>query len=382
MSFDLYVALGGKGQSAVDALVSGRYRGISIPDVAARIHLLAGIAAYKSRIKTYAVAGERGKGGYKSLVYPLSGKESEYVTNTIKPGSKLMDRLGLKKPIAPDMSRLPARSWFLQFSFTLAKPWISRDDDLFYVADSVNPVRKDKVFKVPFMSAVAWKGLLRWTAMRVDLVEEQDPGQFALKRFYHALLFGNEKGEDFRRASGTADYLNEILPEARDLYTCLQRYYYHLDETDPIPHHSGRLMFYPTFFNLIDLEVINPHDRKTKAGTHPIYLECVPAGAKGTFSLLYVPFDCSSQGEEKTLRQAAIALPLVAKAIITMMLVYGFSAKRSSGYGLAEEKVNRGILQVHLGGSQRFECRISSFDGLCKKAEEAAKALLETGGGT
>ena len=116
MSFDLYVALGGKGQSAVDALVSGRYRGISIPDVAARIHLLAGIAAYKSRIKTYAVAGERGKGGYKSLVYPLSGKESEYVTNTIKPGSKLMDRLGLKKPIAPDMSRLPAGSWFLQFS--------------------------------------------------------------------------------------------------------------------------------------------------------------------------------------------------------------------------------------------------------------------------
>jgi len=28
-----------------------------------------------------------------------------------------MDRLGLKKPIAPDMSRLPAGSWFLQFSY-------------------------------------------------------------------------------------------------------------------------------------------------------------------------------------------------------------------------------------------------------------------------
>lgn len=379
MSFDLYATHGSIEKETVDALVEGRYFGTDILDVAARNRLLAGFTAHKKNIKSHVLAKN---GGYKSLVHPLSSKESEYVTNTIKPSSKLMDRLGLKKPVAPDMSRLLVGSWFLQFSFTLAKLWISRDDDLFYVADSVNPVRKDKVFKVPFMSAAAWKGLLRWTAMRVELMEEKDPNQFALKRFYHRFLFGDEKGEDLRRASGTADYLNEILPEARDLYTCLQRHYYHLDETDPIPHHSGRLMFYPTFFNLIDLEVINPHDRKTKAGTHPIYLECVPAGAKGTFSLLYVPFDCSSQGEEKTLRQAAIALPLVAQDISSMMLVYGFSAKRSSGYGLAEEKVNRGILQAHLGGSQRFECRFGSFDGLCKKAEEAAKALLETGGGT
>lgn len=116
MSFDLYAAHGDIEKETVDALVEGRYFDVDIPNIAARIRLLAGIAANKSRIKTYAVAGERGKGGYKSLVYPLSGKESEYVTNTIKPGSKLMDRLGLKKPIAPDMSRLPAGSWFLQFS--------------------------------------------------------------------------------------------------------------------------------------------------------------------------------------------------------------------------------------------------------------------------
>ena len=59
-----------------------------------------------------------------------------------------------------------------------------------------------------------------------------------------------------------------------------------------------------TFFDLIDVEVINPHSRKTRAGTHPIYLECVPQGAKGTFSLLYVPFDLIGADKAEIRRQA------------------------------------------------------------------------------
>lgn len=256
------------------------------------------------------------------------------------PRCNLMKAIGLLPP-APDLSILPPGSWFLQFTFTLAKPWMSKDDDLFYVAESVNPVRKDKVFKVPMMAASSWKGLLRWTAMHIRLVQQKDtltPQDFAAERFRHVLLFGDEKGEEPGQTQDFAAFLDALKPEARQEYERLLRSYYGLKPDESLPHHSGRLMFYPTFFNLIDVEVINPHSRRTKAGTHPIYLECVPAGAHGTFSLLYVPFDLIEKPDEIR-SQAAADLRLVAEAIRAMMLTYGFSAKRTSGYGVAKDAI-------------------------------------------
>ncbi|MGB9881063.1 MAG: hypothetical protein ACPLRM_09905, partial [Anaerolineae bacterium] len=223
-----------------------------------------------------------------------------------------LKNLGINPPRPPDLTLLPPGSWFLQFTFTLAKPWMSKDDDPFYVAESVNPVRKDKVFKVPVMSAASWKGLLRWTAMHIRLVKQKSSltlEQFAQQRFRQALLFGDEKGEEPGEAPGEAKdfaaYLDTLKPEARAEYERLLREHYHVKADEPLPHHSGRLMFYPTFFDLVDVEVINPHSRETKAGTHPIYLECVPAGAQATFSLLYVPFDLIGQDESETRGQAA-----------------------------------------------------------------------------
>jgi len=267
---------------------------------------------------------------------------------------KHLESLGLL-PIPPDMALLPAGSWFLQFDFTLAKPWISKDDDPFYVAESVNPVRKDKVFKVPMMSASSWKGLLRWTVMHTRLALQKDtlsPEDFAQERFVQTLLFGDEKGEEPGQTKDFAAYLDVLKPEARQEYERLLRAYYELKSDDPLPHHSGRLIFYPTFFNLIDVEVINPHSRKTKAGTHPIYLECVPQGAKGTFSLLYVPFDLISQDEANIREQALKDLQLVAEGLKEMFLTYGFSAKRTSGYGVAEETVHDGFVQIRIEETQ------------------------------
>ena len=220
---------------------------------------------------------------------------------------------------------------------------MSKDDDPFYVAVSVNPVRKDKVFKVPLMSAAAWKGLLRWTLMHIRLALQKDsltPEQFAQERFLQTLLFGDEKGEEPGRVKDFAAYLEELGGnKAREVYEQRLREHFHLEEKAPLPHHSGRLMFYPTFFDLIDVEVINPHSRRTKAGTHPIYLECVPAGAEGTFSLLYVPFDLIGRPEAKVKKQAAEDLQRVAEGLREMFTVYGFSAKRSSGYGVAEDGI-------------------------------------------
>lgn len=259
---------------------------------------------------------------------------------------KHLKSLGLL-PTPPDMALLPPGSWFLQFTFTLAKPWISKDDDPFYVAESVNPVRKDKVFKVPCMAASSWKGLLRWTLMHTRLALRKDQlaaDRFAQERFVQTLLFGDEKGEEPGQTKDFAAYLDALKPEARREYERLLRAYYELKPDDPLPHHSGRLMFYPTFFDLIDVEVINPHSRKTRAGTHPIYLECVPQGAQGTFSLLYVPFDLIGQPERSMTDEAGKHLLYLAPRIRDLLSTYGFSAKRTSGYGVAKDEIENFVL--------------------------------------
>ena len=352
MSYDLYVELGGASREDVDAVVNGQHRGYQIHSIATRIQLLAGIAAQDENVKEHVISGDRKRGGgYKSLVHDSQDpRNTKYAQELITLALEQLRALGLKGG-APDLQSLPIGSWFLQFTFTLATPWMSKDDDPFYVTESVNPVRKDKVFKVPMMSAAAWKGLLRWTAMHTRLALKKNqltPEQFARERFCQTLLFGDEKGEEPDQTKDFAAFLDALKPEARTEYERLLRQHYGLKPNDPLPHHSGRLIFYPTFFDRIDVEVINPHRRQTKAGTHPIYLECVPAGAEGTFSLLYVPFDLIGQDEAEIRRQAIADLQLVAEGIQAMMLTYGFSAKRTSGYGVAKDEIG-GKVQTRAG---------------------------------
>jgi len=346
MSYDQYAEFSGSSEVDVAAIVDGNYCSSKIPDIFSRIHLLTGIAAQKAAPKEYVVAGDRKEGGgYKSLVHAKKHEESCYTRELIKIEHNRLKSLAMLTPTMPDLEQLPLGSWFLQFEFTLAKPWISKDDDPFYVADSVNPVRKDKVFKVPVMAASGWKGLLRWTAMYTRLAvkrHELSIEEFAQERFIQTLLFGDEKGEEPGSKKDFAKFVNDLKPEAQEHYENKVRQYYYLGPGDALPHHKGRLMFYATFFDSIDVEVINPHSRKTKAGTHPIYLECVPVGGKGIFSLLYLPFDLIGRqdwDEAKIKAQAYSDLRRIAESITDMMLAYGFSAKRTSGYGTANDSI-------------------------------------------
>ena len=352
MSYDLYVELGGNTQKEIDALVSGNHQGVEVSDIFERIRLLTAVAARNEKVKDYAVSGDRRQGGgYKSLVHDAQLTNTPYAKYLIGPALNQFQGLRLI-PIVPDLQALPPGSWFLQFTFTLARPWISKDDAPFYVTESVNPVRKDKVFKVPTMSAASWKGLLRWTVMHTRLALPKDKltaVKFAQERLAQTLIFGDEKGEEPGQTKDFAAYLDALKLEARQDYERLLRAHYKLSSDDPLPHHSGRLMFYPTFFNLIDVEVINPHSRKTRAGTYPIYLECVPIGAQGTFSLLYVPFDLIGKKESDIRQQALADMKLIAEGLSAMFLTYGFSAKRTSGYGVAEDKIVKGEVKTRIG---------------------------------
>ncbi|WP_448593863.1 RAMP superfamily CRISPR-associated protein [Thermoflexus hugenholtzii] len=189
-------------------------------------------------------------------------------------------------------------SWFaLEVEFELLTPWYSKDDRVFHVMD--NPVRKDRVFGVPFMAASSWKGLLRWACrIQVGLREHLRKNEGRIEGWrdpdWILHLFGNEKGEE---------------------------------ET----FHQGALVFYPTWFDQIGFEVINPHSRARRAGIQPIYYEVVPPGAKGTLYLLYAPWP----GMKPTADPGQF-LPWLLEAIDNLLTHYGISAKRTVGWGTAK----------------------------------------------
>ena len=196
-----------------------------------------------------------------------------------------------------NFSFLPSPDWLgLQVDFELLTSWHSRDDRVFHVLD--NPVRKDKVFGVPFMAAASWKGMLRWACrMQAGLLQFLEEGKSFEREWrdpdWILHLFGNEKGEkeDF---------------------------------------HQGALVFYATWFDRIGFEVINPHSRARRAGTQPIYYEVVPPGARGIFSLLYAPWPGMKPKVDRN-----EALPKLLEAIETLLTEYGISAKRTVGWGTA-----------------------------------------------
>jgi len=204
------------------------------------------------------------------------------------------------------------RDWLdISVTFQLQTPWFSKDDVPFHVLD--NPVHRDRVFGAPFMSASSWKGLLRWAArMKSEpgLLTHLEQNENNLsdwkdsKEVVH--LFGNQRHFHNERDSG--------------------------NEREEAEHFQrGALAFRPTWFDRVGFEVINPHSRAKKAGTHPIYYEVVPPGATGTLNLLYAPMPGVS--EPGVDRQKAILL--LFDAIESLITEYGFSAKRTSGWGVA-----------------------------------------------
>jgi len=195
-----------------------------------------------------------------------------------------------RKLALPDvrLETFPPGSFYIEIPFTLAKPYLSKDDNEFYIVD--NPVQREKVFRWPMVRSTSWKGALRSTMRHLGEIDEET----------EIRLFG----------------------ETRD------------DDTG----HRGNLYFFSSFFSEVDLEIINPHERESGTGTLPILFESVPIGATSNFYLLYVPFNCQSS-PRKTLEQAVQDLALVISGVHAMLLTYGFGAKTSSGYGMAQDKL-------------------------------------------
>lgn len=212
-------------------------------------------------------------------------------------------------PIArpePDLTILPACSFSVRFTFCLAQPYLSRDDNPLYIID--NPIVRDRVFGLPLVRPSSWKGGLRAALRQMGHAD----GEPAMRR-----LFGH-----------VSDAASDEIGGA------------------------GRLVICPTFFTETGLEIINPHDRSRKVGSEPLLIESVPPRAEGTLTLFYAPFDrIRPEDEELAAREVGEDLPLLAAGLQAMLCTYGLGAKRSSGYGLAEDGVKDGILTLRWEGA-------------------------------
>ena len=348
---------------------SGKYS--EIKDILSRIMLLTTAYAVKGKLPdkkdrpnkinpdVFATVGEGDyyPMGLKAIIHSNKNYE-DYLQRKLSE----LDNLWINSSV--DLLYLPEGSWILEFPITLAKPFISKDDTPFYIVE--NPIRKDKVFGVPFTSAMAWKGNLRWTTMKIFLEPNvDDPDKFAQIRFRHTLLFGTEKG--WGEIKGWTKYLDNLCPDAKEQYRELLKEKFNRENAKDV-HIRGMLHFYPTFWNKIDMIVINPHNRKTKTGKNPIYFEIVPAGAKGFFRLVYVPFHWLSLPEKEFKWRVIEDLESVTKGIKEMMLTYGFSAKKSAGFGLIGDKWDKNESRLEVKGfydSRKF----GNFEELEKAVE-------------
>lgn len=347
MNFDWFATYDISIEDDVNKCVNGTNRFCEVNNIFSQTKLLATCLDKNKKVKDYAKSGEKIKNpkGHKLII--CRKKYNALITEELI----RLKAMNLYEPFL-NFSVFPPYSFFLQFNFTFATPYISRDDEEFYICD--NPIRKDKVFKVPMVSGSSWKGNMRWTAMKIfadglpEGINQNRINECFEYRAQMVRLFGHEK-------TAIADYLDSLLAEAisgddksnekfiENKKFVKEKFKKFLIEkgyiNTRVEGRRGRLNFYPTFFNQISLEVINPHDRKTKAGIQPLYIESVPVDADGTFSFLYMPFDLMGKPDGDVKEEVVRDLETVFHAIREMMLTYGFSAKKSSGFGIVREDI-------------------------------------------
>ncbi|MCD6442996.1 MAG: hypothetical protein J7L28_03425 [Thermotogae bacterium] len=197
-------------------------------------------------------------------------------------------------PKAEDLKDLPKDSVFTKISFTLKKPYTSKDEGEFHIIDGrifENPIVRDKFTGLPMVRPSTWKGHLRFAARMVEWDKENKDK--IIRR-----LFGNESGDD-----------NAL---------------------------KGRLYFFPTFFeDKPKRDVITPLKRDTRTPARgPISIEVMKSEAKGEFHLLYIPYPKGKEFKEGEVEED---LKFLAEALKYMFYIYGFSAKKTSGFGVIEQ---------------------------------------------
>lgn len=249
-------------------------------------------------------------------------KEKDKIKNKLKKGKDIYDFY--PKPIF--LQNFPENSILTKISFTLKKPYTSKDEGEFHIIDGrifENPIVRDKFTGLPMVRPSTWKGHLRFAAEKVEWKKEEK--EKIIKR-----LFGSDPGEE------------EAL--------------------------KGRFYFFPTFFkDEAKKDVITPLKRDTRTPARgPINLEVMKSDSKGEFYLLYVPYPKGKDFKEEQIEED---LKFLADALKLMFYTYGFSAKKTSGFGVIQNKLDEGKLWIKKD-TKIIEMNFSCLDELKNKINE------------
>ncbi|MBK3331984.1 CRISPR-associated protein [Persephonella atlantica] len=263
------------------------------------------------------------------------------------------------------INKLPKYSFAIWFKFRLEAPYFSKDDDEFYIIQ--NPILKETNFKVPMIRGSSWKGALA-SAFRELFKENYEDNKDKIDSFLRVFGVGSEsikaiesyifdKSKDLKRVKEKLlefilfelglevdrDLINEVKNiSSKDklldvIKNKLSKRLGNNQRDLPLEFqtHKGRAIFYPTYFDKLSLEIINPHDRRKRAGTNPIHYEVVPAKTEGIFQLIYIPFDAVLKSDEKIREEAKEDLANIIKAL-SILSNKGIGAKTKLGWGRFE----------------------------------------------
>ncbi len=281
----------------------------------------------------------------------------------IKQISGIYDNQQDLKDLHEYIENLPKYSFAIWFKFKLKTPYFSEDDDEFYIIQ--NSVLKETNFKVPMVRGSAWKGALA-SAFRELINKDNDldrkkekidsflrvfgAGSESVKAIEQALL--KESGSFEKAKEGILLFLffelgleitGKDLQKAKniknknDLRNFIKdKLSKKLENNQKLPiefqTHKGRAIFYPTYFDKLSLEIINPHDRRKRAGKNPIHYEVVPKETEGIFQLIYIPFDAILKTDEEVGKESEEDLKNITDAL-KILSEKGIGAKTKLGWG-------------------------------------------------
>lgn len=238
--------------------------------------------------------------------YNWDGRSKQYLLSWKDKQLSLWKNSKSQKLIQSTQSiNLPYWSFTFERDFKLNSPYYSNDDEDFYPID--NPVRKEKVLKVPYIGWSQWKWYMLSAAKKMlqELFENENYKEWFDMLFQVWRIFGTGN-EEFLNIS---DFIGKELPEKKlkdylmfEMWVMLDYKSLSCDELQKkewfLWVRRWRLICLPSFFDAISLEILNPHEKKTRSGTIPIYFEVIAKGQSSNLKFNYVPFDLVGKKNE------------------------------------------------------------------------------------
>lgn len=232
----------------------------------------------------------------KSTQNKINNKESEtYIIGNIQKTQQISGiYINPQEKLRKHINKLPKHSFIIWFRFKLKAPYFSKDNDEIYIIQ--NPILKETNFKTPMIRGSGWKGALAHAFRELINESKWEEKKSKIESFLRIFGAGSEsiktlekylKNKTANLKEFKENFLAFILFELgleinkdsliqikeadsyKDISNKIAEYvwkkYKEIKNSGFLPlefqTHKGRAIFYPTYFNKLSLEIINPHEK-------------------------------------------------------------------------------------------------------------------------